>query len=294
MKNKFIHLFGFLLLAGTLVFTSCAKDDDTDPNTPSVSLGTDTGFISEDTTIPVNTSFKVNIIATKGSAKLKEVAVYRDNVLLGIADIKFNDVDATNNPASVTTFDEDALNWEITIDAADVAATHTYRFTVGADDGLTNSVSVTITTVNPVTELMGVLLNAGGPTGTGGLNLSTGVGTGSADASAHIRDNGIDASEPAATNWRQQIAPANNAKGVALRVAATGTTWASITNKSDIITLFNASGSNLTVSTKVNAGDLFVVRDPSDDSYYFIRIAEVNVKPAMGDNTDNYVIDIKR
>lgn len=294
MKNKFMHLFGFLLLAGTLVFTSCTKDEDTDPTTPSVSLGTGAGFVSADATITVNTPFTVNIIATKGSADLKEVAVYKDDVLLGIAEIKFDGVDATTNPQSVSSFDAAALNWEIEIDGSALAATHTYRFTVIAEDGLTNSVSVTITTVEPVTELMGVLLNAGGPTGTGGLNLSTGIGTGSADPSAHIRDNGIDASEPAATNWRQQIAPANNAKGVKLRKAAAGTTWAGIANKGDIVAAFNAAAGDLTVSAIVNVGDLFVVNDPSDNSYYFINIAEVNVKPTMGDNSDNYVIDIKR
>jgi hypothetical protein len=292
MKNKFIHLFGFLLLAGTLVFTSCTKDEDTDPNTPNVSFGTGTGFISEDTTIPVNSAFKVNIIATKGSADLKEVAVYRDDVLLGVANIKFNGVDATTNPTSVASFDAAALNWEIEVAGIAQAATHTYRFTVIGEDGLTNSVSVNVTTSVPVTELMGVLLNSAGPAGTGGLNLSNGQGTGSADAAAHIRDNGIDLLLPTATNWRRQIAPANNAKGVKLRKVAAGTTWASIASKGDIVAAFNAAAGDLSVSAVVNVGDLFVVNDPSDNSYYFINIAQVNV--TADDNGDNYVIDIKR
>jgi hypothetical protein len=292
MKNKFMHLFGFLLLAGTLVFTSCTKDEDTDPTTPSVSLGTGAGFVSADATITVNTPFTVNIIATKGSADLKEVAVYKDDVLLGIAEIKFDGVDATTNPQSVSSFDAAALNWEIEIDGIALAATHTYRFTVIAEDGLTNSVSVTITTVEPVTEDMGVLLNAAGPAGTGGLNLATGQGTGSSDPSAHIRDNGIDVGLPVPTNWLQQIAPANNTKGVKLRAAAAGTTWDGIANKGDIIAAFTAGGSDLSVTTKVAAGDMFIVNDPSDNSYYFIRIAEVNVTP--DNNADNYMIDIKR
>lgn len=287
MKNKFMHLFGFLLLAGTLVFTSCTKDDDTDPSTPSVSFGTGAGFIFEDATIPVNSSFTVNIIATKGSADLKEVAVYKDNVLLGVADIKFDGVDATTNPQSVATFDAEALNWEIEVAGVDHASTHTYRFTVAGTDGLTNSVSVTITTVEQVTTFMGMFWNFSGPN-QGGFDLKAAVpGTvPGASTDADIRDRGIDATGNP-NNWIQEIEPRN---GASLRKAPAAVVFADVTSKEEIKAFFEAGGADLTSSSKIAVGDLYIVK--TGDLHVLIHFAQVN--PTLNNNEDNYVIDIKR
>lgn len=290
MKNKFFHYFGILLLGGSLVLTSCQKDDDTDSIAPSIMFSNEAGFVSADTAVNINGTFKVKIIASKGSSDLKEVAVFRDNVLLDPARIKFQGNAATTNPTAVGAFDANALNWEIEVTVDDHEAVHSYRFQVQAQDDLTNSVAVSITTVDPGTPVdtqMGVLFNQAGPAGTGGLDLDNGTGTGSADTNAEIRDMGIDLGQPPATNWRQQIAPANNAE---LRMAPAGTTWAEIATKEAIQAGFNASGANITMTSKLNGGELFFVK--RDNKYYFIRIANVNV--TTSDNNDNYEIDIKR
>lgn len=287
MKNKFIHLFGFLLLAGTLVFTSCTKDEDTDPSTPSVSFGASSGSISADATIPVNTSFKVKIIATKGSADLKEVAVYKDDVLLGIAEIKFNGVDASTNPQTVAPFDSVALNWEIEVTGVDQAATHTYRFSVVGNDGQANSVSLNVTTFVPVTTFMGTFWNLDGPN-QGGFNLKAAIpGTvAGASADADIRDRGIDATGNP-NNWIQEIEPRN---GATLRKAPASVVFADVSSKEQIKTFFEADGLDLTSSSKIAVGDLYVVR--IGDIYALVHFAQVN--STTNNNLDNYVIDIKR
>jgi hypothetical protein len=290
MKNKFFQYLGMLLLGSSLVFTSCTKDEETDTFAPSIMLSTEAGFVSADTSVNINGTFKVKIIASKGSGNLSEVAVFKDNVLLAPSRIKFEGNDAVTNPTSVGTFDASALNWEIEVTVDDHEAVHSYRFQVQAADGLTNSVALNITTVDPGTPVdmqMGVLFNQAGPAGTGGLDLDTGIGTGSADTNAEIRDMGIDLGQPPATNWRQQIAPVNMSE---LRAAPAGTTWDEIATKESIQAGFNASGANINMTSKLQGGELFFVR--RDNKYYFIRIAKVNV--TTDNNNDNYEIDIKR
>jgi hypothetical protein len=294
MKTKFMHLLGALLVGGTLMMTSCTKDEDIipDPTVPTIGFFAGAGLVTDDVTIEQGSSFKVNVRATKGSGNLSEVRVFEDNVLVAVSRIKVDNAAATTNPITVPSFDQGALNWVVEVQAVDHATAHVYKFEVVASDGPAASVSLTVTTFDPgtpVTTLMGVLLNSAGPAGTGGLDLDNGAGTGSADAAAEIRDLGIDLGLPAATNWRQQIAPANNAE---LRKAPAGLTFGSITTKEQIEAGFNAAGANIANSDKLNGGELFYVR--RNTNYYLIRIATVTIRPNMGDNSDFYEVDIKR
>lgn len=292
MKNTFFFFFSFLMLVGAITFTSCTKDEP-NPTFPTIQFDADPAFVGADITIEQGTTFKSKIIAAKGSGALTEVAVYEDNALVDKARIKFNGTAAAANPATVGATDANALNWEIEVTAKDHAATHTYRFEVRSVDNLTQSVSYNVTTIDPGTPidtpLFGVLFNAAGPAGTGGLDLDTGTGTGSSDAASEIRDQGIDLGQPNATNWKQQIAPITG-NGVTLRKAVAGTDFNSVTKKEQIATIYTNSGSDLLESAKVSVGDLFVVKRGTQ--HYLIRIAEVNV--VTTDNSDNYKVDIKK
>lgn len=292
MKTRFLHLLSLLLVGSTLVMTSCTKDDDMDPEqiAPVVGFNTEAGFVAEDITIEQGSVFKARVIAAKGSGNLTEFSVLEDNAPFDVARLLINGNAAVANPVILGTAEAAGLDWTFDLTAADHEAIHVYRFQVKDANGKTGEVSFKVTTFDPgtpVTALMGVLLNQAGPAGTGGLDLDTGAGTGSNDAAAEIRDMGIDIGQAPATNWRQQIAPANNA---VLRKAAAGTDFSTVATREQIATLFAASGANLAMTNKVQPGELYVIE--RNGNHYLIRIAEVNI--TTDNNADNYVIDIKK
>jgi hypothetical protein len=133
---------------------------------------------------------------------------------------------------------------------------------------------------------MGVLLNQAGPAGTGGLDLDEGIGTGSSDDRAEIRDLGIDVGLPASDNWLQQIAPANDA---IIATVNQELMFDEVITSAAIVDAFDANNA-VTETARLEGGEVFAVKRGED--YYLIRIAEINV--VTTDNSDNYVLDIKR
>lgn len=291
MKKKFLQFAGVLLLGSAMVFTSCTKDDDTDPTatSPTISFGSAAGFVDSDTMVAQGTTFKVRIIASKGSGSLQEFTVFKDNVALDFSDITIDGVAATANPVTIGAFDANSLSWDVVIKAVANAATHEYRFQVQGADGPTSSVKVNITTFDPgtpVTTQMGIVFNASGPN-FGGFDFATGTVVSSLGAEADIRDMGINNGLPLAQNWLQQVEPVN---GSTLRKATGATTWSSIATKEQVQAAYIAAGADIAASSKIAAGDLYLVKKNSD--YFLVRFTQVNV--TVADNLDNYVIDVKK
>ncbi len=285
-----MQFFGMFLLAGGLFLTSCTDDTlDPTPTAATVSLGTGAGFISTNAEIEKGSDFKVNVIATSGTNPMKAITIYKDNVAIDFNDLTYNGSGATSNPAVLFNTDKTSLNWEIGLMGDAANGSHDYKFEIVDDLALVNSVTISITTITsttPVDSLMGVLFNQAGPAGKGGLDLDLGIGTGSADPTAEIKDQGIDLGLPVATNWIRKIAGVN---GSSLRKAAAGTNFNTTSNKEAVLAAWNA-GSDKTVSDMIVAGDIYLVKNGT--KYYMIRMAQVNMTSA--DNADNYVIDIKK
>jgi len=100
---------------------------------------------------------------------------------------------------------------------------YVYTITVTDEFGLESNVEFTVNVVaaTPLEVLNGVLFNAGGPAGTGGLDMDNGMSTGSTDEAAEIKDQGIDSQsgtvtagdifvvERAGTNYAFQVAEVN-------------------------------------------------------------------------------------
>ncbi|MEZ5030370.1 MAG: hypothetical protein R2787_03140 [Saprospiraceae bacterium] len=290
MSKKFMQFFGMFLLAGGLLMTSCT-DDTTDP-TPTaatVNLGTGAGYISGNAEIETGSTFTVNVIANAGTNPMKVITVYKDNVAIDFNDLTYNGSGATSNPAILFNTDKTSLDWEIGILSDNTDGSHDYKFEIEDEGGLKNSVTIsimTVTSATPVDSLMGILFNQAGPTGTGGLDLDMGIGTGSADPIAEIRDQGIDIGLPNPTNWKQRISGVN---GSTIRKAAAGTNFTTTASKEAILDAWNA-GTDKTESDKIAQGDIYLVKNGM--KYYMIYFSEVNI--VTTDNSDNYVIDIKK
>jgi len=166
---------------------------------------------------------------------------------------------------------------------------YVYTITVTDEFGLESNVEFTVNVVaaTPLEVLNGVLFNAGGPAGTGGLDMDNGMSTGSTDEAAEIKDQGIDSDG----NWLQLIAPANDSRLYFITPGENGIsenfTFASIDSKETLAGLVG-SGLEVSQSGTVTAGDIFVVERAGTN--YAFQVAEVNVIQA--DNSDNYVLNI--
>lgn len=268
------------------------------------------GLSADATVSTVNPSFNLDVMANRGDAALTSIAFYENNVLLDAAEVHV--LNAANpiaaNPLAITPAG-DLFNVIYTITpATPTDGIRTYTVEVIDALGVAASQSITITYATPeVTELNGVLLNQGGETGTGGLDLDNGTGTGSNNAAAEIQDEGLNTNLTIPNNWRRQISGANNA--VLRKVSAASLpegNFGGVTTLAQVRTAFEMgsvpagadapcachtdSVSGEEVSEPVVVGDLFAVE--RDGNYYLIRVDAVNV--TTNNNMDNYVLSIKK
>ena len=176
-----------------------------------------------------------------------------------------------------------------------IGTTDSYTIELTDANGQTATLAITVEATGTALDLdaNGVLLNAAGPQGQGGLDLDTGNGNiNSDDASAEIRDQGIDLSRPVPTNWRQQIAP-NMGRGL-VKVEASdfpeGVGFDEITTKEQIEGILT-SLTNLPESDPVQQGDIFGVFDNATNRFYLLRVASVSL--TSDDNADSNTFDIK-
>ena len=277
------------------------------PVPPSLDFSTEAGLFTTDVTLDIaNTFIRTGIVADAGDAELNSLSVFKDGVLINPDDLRIfttigddaTEIDPVNNPQTITDGFRNSFEWEIRVRTPDFGASSTYAFTVTDTDQETDEISLTVTTEVPDTPLdsmlMGVLFNRSGPTGTGGLDLDEGLGTGSMSALAEIRDEG----GVGAGNWLRQISGVN---GSVIKTLNTDDIdnfdFDAITTKEAIIGLFvdgddlMDDGSGTLVTEPIQAGDVFVVFNENNQRYYLLQIAQVN--EVDSDNSDNYVIDIK-
>ncbi len=232
-----------------------------------------------------------------GEAKLAQIAVYQDGSL----------IDASRCTLGSTAFDANEFNlpeeYQSGIDAEMLfirvhdTGSALYRIEVIDEYGNFNSIEKTINAGaagTPVDLLTGVLLNAAGPAGTGGLDLNTGTGTGSTAAGADIKDEGID-NGPIDTNWKQQISGTNGSVVKYLIAGqnglAEGFTFGGVDSKETVSAIFdNGVDFSGGVSNEVATGDMFTVRNADGETFALLVTA---VNTTTDNNSDSYTFDIK-
>ena len=208
----------------------------------------------------------------------------------------------TSNPYPIPTDDINGFQRTIFIRAGDTAGTSTYTVQLADDAGNVTESSFEVTTGisgTPTTLLEGVLFNAAGPAGTGGLDLDSGTGTGSSDALSEIKDQGIDIGQPNDVNWIKKISAINGTRMVFLSPGNGGLsetfTFASVEVKEQIAEIFdfgitlNTDADGLPESFLMEVGDIYAAE--RDGVYYLFVVKEINETP--DNNGDNYVFDIQ-
>jgi len=300
MKSLNFFRFVFVFVAFSVFFTSCGDDTsiiDTDQDPTLEIVSTDT-TVSSDVTFKVSQDFVVQLKGAKTDNPLRIITVQEAGVNIPLDRLSLN-----ANPTLLTGTDVESFNtYFIGIRAHSDVSTKTYSFILEDTKGnkTTKSFAVTtvaLTAIDPI--LKGVLLNQGGPVGTGGLDLDTGIGTGSMDASAELRDEGINNADPS-VNWLQQISGVNGTEVRYIKKGANGIaenfSFDAINFKEEISglwsngTAFTATIGTRSVSNKVVKGDIFIAKKGSN--YYLLNV--VDITETNNDNTDNYKFDIKK
>lgn len=247
-------------------------------------------------------SIPLNVMA--GNKPISHIAVsegsefIEDLTRLYLGDTNTN---FTDNPHPLELADQDGFEKNIYIKASNDPGTKSYRIFIvdGNSDGA--FVDFNVTTGTPVSLIEGILFNAAGVTGTGGLDLDDGIGLGSRDLAAEIKDEGIDLDQPIANNWKQQISGVNGAE---IRYALAGQngipegfTFTGVSLTEEIQSAFESgmqfdlsNGDDESTSYQLSEGDVLSVK--SGNKYYLVQIREINV--VTNGNADHYVIDIKQ
>jgi hypothetical protein len=146
--KKTIYVFGFLLLAGSLVFTACNKDDEDDPTpvdlTPTLTFIGGAGYTDADATLDAGSTFKVGINAAENAESKKNIETFK--------------VVRTFNNVPVTVYEENDINepnytWEDDLTANAEVGEERWSFTVTDKDGLSKELAINITTEAATTPL---------------------------------------------------------------------------------------------------------------------------------------------
>ncbi len=294
----------FALLVVVLLINACTEDDPVIPviEGPEINLNSGPGLVTSSDTVLNGETFSVQLAAVQGDVAMNDLRIQEDGSAIPFDRISVEGSPASANPILLVNSDRESFTFDIEITTSDEAKTAEYTFLVMDENNESATATVTVTTLGTAVDtLMGVLLNAAGPQGTGGLDLDEGIGTGSTDTIAEIKDEGIDLDLPLDQNWKRQISGTNGAIVKYLSPGENGLSesfaFENISTKEVIRELFDGNGIDFTqvnqdselVSDPVTVGDVFVVQ--REEKHYLIRIAEIT--ETVDDNNDSYLIDIK-
>ena len=259
-----------------------------------------TGFGAAEVDATVGTNFQFKLTGVVGGAQLSTLEVLENGLQVDPASMTWQDFSmmAGGNPFVLSAEEADGFDeGELTIDLPDNEGVFVYTMILEDLAGLRDSVSYVVTTATsgtPIDIREDVLLNAGGPVGTGGLILSTGESVGSDDGD--IRDLGIDQSLPSNVNWLQRISPNDDVtmKYVVANTGGTleGYTFDGVSTKEEVASLFT-DNSNPIIDSSASTEALAVGDDLAvnvDGVYYLLNVKEIEIK---ADNSDRYVFDVK-
>ncbi len=285
-----------------VVFVNVTTEEDVAIVGPTTEAVADGNFITGSAVFPSGVPFEVLLAAQSGSSPIQSVTILEDGLPISdLTRIKANDQQFPANPW-IFSEGQDALDWIVSIRNAE-SGDHLYEIIVADANGEASILPIEIfgqaTGTSLTSSLTGKLLfNQAGPAGTGGINLFSGESVGSTDASAHLRDEGIDLEVGPSINWNQQISGANSSviRLVNISNQPEGFSFAGIQFQEEVQDLF-ATGQDLTLTNSsgrsvtpfVIIGDIFAVQNGAD----FFIVEVTNIAIFDDSNDDFYEFNIK-
>lgn len=306
--KKFLWLFvAVFALSNVMFMTSCNEDDVVDPpvndTPPTVAISNISSTI-----VDAGTVVTFTITADKGTNDMNSMKVTVDGTDMSTDNLSIDEYTTNgitlNNPQLLTGADVTGFVYNANITIPGTPADYVYEVVVNDNKAESASDFFTVTAEEPAptgtelsASLSGILFNQAGPSGTGGLDLDEGVGMGSSGMGAEIRDMGIDTDQSVATNWRQQMGPANDATMVVVDLTAQpeGFSFATVEFTEQITAAYDtglglpSEVNSLPATDIVEVGDMFAVQRAGVT--YLIRVTSVDV--TSDNNDDSYTVDIK-
>lgn len=263
MRKNFFFLLLVFAVAST-VLVSCNKDENTDPQLPSINFVGGSGYVSTDGTYPVNTLLKVGINAaanTTSGSKLTKLVVTRT----------FNNVPTTvlDSTISVSNF-----NIEANFYTASVAGTERFAVKVTDADGESNEISFNITTtpVEATVSIYTAILMGGQSNLSIGSFWSSVNNTVYKQADALLNQNKVDLVYFYGTDNKASLAAPDEAtlgtvwasgyfgdwtiRNATRFKKTTGVNWDAITTTDDDLINENATGLSLSMVNQLQVGDI--------------------------------------
>ncbi len=151
--KKTIYLFGMLLLAGAMVFSSCKKDEDepTVDQTPVLTFIGGAGYTDADATMAPSSTFKVGINAAANINSNSKIASFKVvRTFNNVATDVFEDI----------SINESTYTWEQDLIANALAGEERWTFTVIDKAGVAKELSIIITTNNPVVSYKNITMGS--------------------------------------------------------------------------------------------------------------------------------------
>jgi hypothetical protein len=312
MKKIFWVFAGALLLSNLFLSTGCGEDttDPVNELAPVVSI-TD-GPTPESLVGGGKVTVAVNAI--KGTKALKSLTVYQGTSKVSIDDLKIDGSLAAANPVLIVN-PTDNMTWVLEITVGETAGTVAYTVEVADEGGKSDEASFDVTVETAIEKtITGAtikLWNAGGPVGTGGIDLEDGSSTGtrlhtaSGDDSylkAELRDMGIDSLAGSGDNWRRRIGGINGTVVRKVNTSSPDFDFSKIASKEAVLAVYNAAADltetlpnwgTFKVSAEVQEGDVFAVFKSSGSVYYLVKVEAITETTTLGNNEDNYRVTIK-
>jgi hypothetical protein len=261
-----------MLAALSTVFTSCNKDEVTDPQIPSIKFVGGSDYTSTDISYPTNTPFKVGITAnanaTSGS-KLVKMLVTRT----------FNNVPTTVLDSTINVAN---FYFEDVFYTSPIVGNERWAFKVTDAAGESNEISFNITTTEVVSIYTAILMG-----GQSNLNIgsfwSSVNNTVYKQADAKLNQNKVDLVYfYGTTNLATIAAPDETVLGDVwtsgyfadwtIRNATrfkktTGVNWDAITTTSDDLINENATNLTLSMTNQLQVGDIIAFETASTSAY---------------------------
>ncbi len=289
MKKLFYYLLPAILI---FAIQSCTEDpiDDIEPT---LEFEAGANYISANAIVDGGSRIKTKLKGLKGSSDLKTFSVFQkkstetSNSLIDLSVLEINGQIASANPKLILdAAEKSSFSYEVSFPIPANQDTVVYTFELVDENGEKANKTFTIYTkdVRVTTLTAKRLYNAAGPLGRGGIDLHTGISTGSipsdpTTASAEIIDLGT-------ATWKMQFSPRDASETTIKFVTESFDDLSSKSLIEDAFTGGNFIGT--IISPKKN--DVYVIK--SGIFYFAIKITDIVA--TSNDNNDYFEMEIKQ
>lgn len=268
MKNiKFLSLFA-LLSVGALFLTNCSgTGDDVPEPSPVVNFIGGADYVDEDVSLASNSTFTMGITASHEN-NIKSIKVTRaisGNVAIELLDSSVNDKVITDFFFTITTQNS--------------AGSEVYSFIVSDKDGNSTTKTLTVTNLGePGKNLVEFLVNnqqltfkvwnfMGPNSGAYSITLNDNYDSNESNEVKDIQDS---TTQNETSTWPARWTSRN---GTEFR-KVTSSSWATITNDSELLAAWDASGTSET-TIDITDGDLYVLDLGNEGAFALVEITDV-------------------